>query len=119
MQSDAQPRKRGRPRKYPYANGVRDNAEYQRFDTARVRLELIAMLGGKCRCCEEDWTDFLTIDHVHNDGYLMPQGSRRRYFLIKKELREGKGDRYQVLCANCHVSKSWRGGCTHPAHDLL
>lgn len=34
----------------------------------RLRAEVIAAYGGRCACCGEATPEFLSIDHVNNDG---------------------------------------------------
>lgn len=81
----------------------------------RLRTEVLEALGGKCACCGEKHSEFLTIDHINNDG-----AEHRR--LLKGDLKtmlagikkEGfPKDRYQVLCANCNHAKAYYGGCPH------
>lgn len=76
---------------------------------------VIQKYGGKCACCGEDRTRFLTIDHVNGEG--------------RKEIREDfSGDlykflrwlrdnpvlsKYQILCYNCNCGKRGYGICPH------
>ena len=78
--------------------------------------ELIQKLGGLCACCGERNTAFLTIDHIHNDGYKLGPG--RSSFYRKLVIRARKtGDwpkDLQVLCMNCNFGKHRNGGiCPH------
>jgi len=69
----------------------------------------------KCMCpdCNEDHYDFLTIDHVNNDGAKHREeigvgGSNLYGWLIVNDFPEG----FQVLCMNCNFSKGKHGYCS-------
>lgn len=80
----------------------------------RVRYEVLYHYSNgimECRCCHENCYDFLTIDHVNNDGAEHRRkinGSLYRW-LIKNNFPEG----YQVLCYNCNCAKGNYGKCPH------
>lgn len=82
----------------------------------RIRLEAIAAYGGRCACCGESQTEFLTIDHVYNDGAVERRGDRRltgtKFYQRLKRLGWPK-DRYQLLCFNCNCAKGHFGMCPH------
>jgi hypothetical protein len=74
----------------------------------------------RCACCGESEYDFLTIDHVNNDGakHRMELFGRRDAggvnlyrWLIKKEFPPG----FAVLCMNCNFSKGKHRICIHQA----
>ena len=82
-------------------------------DTYRkIRLEVIALYGGKCVCCGETEPDFLTLDHINNDGFLQrkryPSGSAS-YKIVMKE----RPTDIQILCYNCNCAKGHYGICPH------
>lgn len=91
----------------------------------RLRLKLAAFDsygGSKCACCGETAVEFLSIDHIENNG------SKHR-----KEIASGKTDSpksqaikfyewlransyppgFQVLCMNCNFAKGHFGKCPH------
>jgi hypothetical protein len=39
-----------------------------KLDAQRLKKEVMAAYGGCCSCCGETILDFLTIDHINNDG---------------------------------------------------
>jgi hypothetical protein len=89
------------------------NAQFRRF---RIRMEMIAAYGGCCACCGEQTTEFLTLDHIYNDGAAerratkMPGNQR----LIERLRKQGwPKDRYQLLCFNCNCTKGFFGQCPH------
>lgn len=72
----------------------------------------------KCACCGESEIDFLTIDHVNNDGAR----ERRRLFGTRNYggtrfytwlARNGFPPGLAVLCMNCNLSKGKHGVCAH------
>lgn len=77
--------------------------------------------GSKCNCCGETVLEFLTIDHINNNGAEHRReitgssnrsggGSYMYLWLIKNNFPEG----FQVLCANCQLGKAINGGiCPH------
>lgn len=86
---------------------------------------MLAAYGRKCACCGESRPDFLTLDHVNNDG-----ADRRRElrseggyspktplfgFMYYDHLRRlGWPNRgYAVMCFNCNNAKSALGICPH------
>ena len=71
-----------------------------------------------CACCGETLIEFLTIDHINNDGakHRMEIGGRKDFgghqlyrWLIKQGFPEG----YRVLCINCNFSLGHYGYCPH------
>lgn len=69
--------------------------------------------GYKCACCGETEYEFLTIDHVNNDGaqHRSRVGSRGIYRdIVKQGFPAGP---YQVLCMNCNWGKRRHGVCPH------
>lgn len=80
----------------------------------KLRREVFNAYGGPvCACCEEDEYDFLTLDHINNDGAEQRKkyGSNPRVLQVIKQ--QGFPEGYQVLCANCNTSKGKTGICVH------
>ncbi len=73
--------------------------------------------GWKCNCCGETTPQFLTVDHVDNDGFLDKDSNGRRrtgYSLYYKIVKEGFGSKYQILCMNCnHGKRMTNDVCPH------
>lgn len=87
------------------------------------RKRIIDYYGGKCVCCGESESFFLSIDHINNDG-----ANHRAH--ITKQRGRGKGagsttmdkwieknsypDILQLLCHNCNMGKHLNNGiCPH------
>lgn len=93
-----------------------------RMKTWRIDImrQVIQRYGNKCACCGEERFEFLTIDHINNDGYIerkrkfggRSKGGYRFYVQLLKldYIRED----LQVLCYNCNCGKARCGGtCPH------
>tara|TARA_R100001530_G_C4296365_1_gene149338 strand:+ start:177 stop:779 length:603 start_codon:yes stop_codon:yes gene_type:complete len=65
------------------------------------RKEIFRLEGGKCLCCGMDDPMYFQIDHVYNDG------NGRVVSLL---MYLATPERYQLLCANCNISKHLNGG---------
>lgn len=66
----------------------------------------------KCACCGESQIEFLSIDHINNDGAEHRKEIGRSQitnWLIQNKLPEG----FQVLCFNCNFAKGIYGTCPH------
>lgn len=80
------------------------------------KLKIIKEYGGKCSCCGEDTVEFLTIDHINNDGAECRKntnqgtGGKLYRWLIKNNYPK---DNYQLLCYNCNCAKGFFGYCPH------
>ena len=78
-----------------------------------------------CACCGETALDFLTIDHINNNGNKHRKdlfgkkavaGDMFYNWLIKNNYPSG----YQVLCFNCNIGKSIHGGlCPHKEVQII
>lgn len=60
----------------------------------------------QCACCGESIYEFLTINHINNDGAehrrTVGSGTAFHYWLVKNNFPEG----YQVLCFNCNCGRN-------------
>lgn len=85
-----------------------------RDSVLRLRdLVFVAYGGPVCSCCGEDIVEFLTIDHIENDGasHRRKIGQTSLYRWLKKNHFPSG---YQVLCMNCNWGKHICGGiCPH------
>jgi hypothetical protein len=80
------------------------------------KIKIIKEYGGKCICCGENELEFLTIDHINNNGAeerkITKQGTGGKLYrwLIKNNFPK---DNYQLLCYNCNCAKGFFGYCPH------
>lgn len=85
-----------------------------------LKLKIFDHYGNKCNCCGEDIFEFLTIDHINNDG------ADHRRKLTGDKIRNGSSFVYkwivqnnfpssvQLLCWNCNCGKRMNNGiCPH------
>lgn len=81
----------------------------------KLRREVIAAYGGKCSCCDEATFEFLSLDHVNNDGaqHRRELGANGGTTVMAWARRNGYPPSLQILCHNCHGAKSWHGRCPH------
>jgi hypothetical protein len=81
----------------------------RRLHRKKLKEQVIAHLGGKCKHCGFADVRALQIDHVFNDGYAeRKKTSGIRNSATCKYLRHVLADeegRYQLLCANCNWIK--------------
>jgi len=74
----------------------------------KLKLEVLTHYGGgtpKCACCGESIIEFLTIDHINNNGekHRKQIGSGGGFYRWLKENNFPKG--YRVLCFNCNCGR--------------
>jgi len=84
---------------------------------AKLKLSVFSVYGMACTCCGEDCLDFLTIDHVNNDGAKHRKevggGSSLYRWLVKNKFPR---DGFEAMCFNCNLGRRVAGGvCPHQA----
>jgi|SRR5208337_5315037 len=73
----------------------------------------------KCACCGEEHIEFLSLDHINNNGAeerRKMSGSGQGWggeFLYRILRRNNYPNGYQVLCLNCNFAKGHFGVCPH------
>jgi len=97
---------------------------HKKMKMLEIKIEGIKEYGSKCVCCGEHRQNFLTIDHVNNDGACerrelnRSRGNKQKYtgkklWALLKSLGYPK-DRYRLLCFNCNSGRHINGGiCPH------
>lgn len=91
------------------------------FDSVKLlkrkrRAELIKRYGGKCVCCGETRYNFLTFDHVNNNGAEERRkfkGTRGTGTFLYKLYHGPIREDIVILCYNCNCSKGFYGECPH------
>lgn len=68
------------------------------------------MYGGRCACCGIATYEFLTLDHVQNDGNI-DRKNHNSYNAYRKAIKLYDINKYQVLCMNCNFVKGKYGQC--------
>lgn len=83
-----------------YYDRVGKGKEHKRIQI--LKSQLLIMLGGICNNCKR--TDYLTLDHINNDGHAERYTSK--WAIIRKIIKdEIKRKNYQLLCHNCNQKK--------------
>ena len=84
----------------------------------RLKENILKHYGSKCACCGETHIEFLTLDHINNDG----NEQRRKLFGRNRSVgvqfyawvrRNNYPDDLQILCWNCNQAKAFYGICPH------
>lgn len=94
----------------------------QREYDLSIKIKVIMAYGGKCTCCEEDTIEFLTVDHINNDGAEdrkkngRKSGGKLYRWLIQNNFPK---ENYQILCYNCNCAKGFFGYCPHHKPDIV
>lgn len=87
--------------------------ESGRRANARLKNEIIEAYGGKCVCCGETTTEFMTIDHAYgraNDQEPRRTGKDLYRWLKKMGFPQ---DGFQLMCFNCNSARGFLGRCPH------
>lgn len=83
----------------------------------RIKDKFFDTYGRKCNCpgCSEIRREYLTLDHVQNDGAIRKKEHHGRGLgEYRRAIREYRPDIYQTLCFNCNCGKERNGGsCPH------
>jgi len=90
--------------------------EKKRNRRQRRRLTILTHYGGDpphCECCGESNIEFLTIDHINNDGAEHRKEIGGSAALPKWIIDNGFPDGFRVLCYNCNCSIGSYGYCPH------
>jgi len=87
----------------------------------RMRLQMIDAYGGKCACCGESTKEFLTIDHIKNDGCKKRKEGEPIGAALYRKLKEKNWPKedYQLLCMNCNFAKGHWKICPHQRQDNI
>lgn len=80
-----------------------------------LRREVMQHYGDRCACCGETTYEFLSLDHINNDG-SKHRGSIRynqgNWKMLLDIRNRGYPPIYQILCMNCNWAKRY-GQCPH------
>ena len=83
--------------------------EHQHEYNKRIKMRVIAGYGGKCQCpggCDCAVPEFLTIDHVNNDGHK-DRKIRHTSGLYRWLLKNGcPRENYRLMCYNCNCGRA-------------
>jgi hypothetical protein len=88
-------------------------AERQRRRRARLREEAFTAYGDTCACCHEGHLEFLTFDHIAEDGAAHRREVGQVYSILAVMQAQGWPPILQTLCWNCNWAKHRYGICPH------
>ena len=95
------------------------NKERDKIRRDKIKYDIINHYGGKCACCGEDTKEFLSIDHINNDGGRHRKSLHSCYKVGGSSFYQWiKNNHFpkdlQILCFNCNCGKQVNGGiCPH------
>jgi hypothetical protein len=75
------------------------------------KAAFVAYGGAVCVCCGETHFEFLTIDHIKNNGFSHRKAVGNDIYNWLKQNCYPKG--YRVLCMNCNFARGLCGTCPH------
>lgn len=110
-----------------YSRGPCQNFEKRKFCSrkccgASIRVEknakqrrkeqVLKAYGGVCCCCGEHRPEFMSLDHVNNDGaeHRRQVGQSNVYAWAVKN---GFPDSLRLMCFNCNMGRAFFGVCPH------
>lgn len=108
-------------RKYYKKNREKILAYHKKW-RINLRKRLLKKYGSKCVCCGESQWEFLSFDHVNNDGgedrkawararnYKSLSTSASYYLEL---LNSPKRKDLRILCGSCHFAYTHFGYCPH------
>jgi len=80
----------------------------------KMRMLILNRYGNKCVCCGESIQEFLTIDHILNDGNIERKKFKSQDEYYRWIIKENFPDTLQILCMNCNFGKRMnKGVCPH------
>lgn len=88
-------------------------AKWEKSYRLKIRLMVLEHYGRACACCQEARIEFLTIDHMANNGHRHRKeepGARSIYkWLVRNKFPLG----FRTLCFNCNQARAIYGQCPH------
>lgn len=90
-------------------------SDHERIARRRRREEMFTAYGNRCACCGESQFEFLTLDHINNDGaaHRKELGGNVPDLVCRDLRKRGWPEGYQLLCWNCNCAKGFYGECPH------
>ena len=91
--------------------GIAASRTRNRALRARYRSDVVNAYGGRCTCCGESESTFLTLEHKNRDG------SQHRVLrgdgVWLDVIRLGFPERFTILCMNCNWAERHGQPCPH------
>jgi len=80
---------------------------YHREQRATLRKQVIEAYGHKCQWCGTTTYEYLSIDHVNNDGKQDRKRFTDQRAFYKWIIKNDYPETLQILCFNCNCSKEY------------
>lgn len=92
------------------------SGESRRKSNRKLKAEMFAAYGSKCKCCGETREQFLTLDHIGGGGneHRRRLGHSRGSWVELRRLGWPQ-DKYRLLCMNCNWVRRLGAACPHEA----
>jgi hypothetical protein len=89
-----------------------DCNEKARDRNKKIKLDVLKAYGNQCVCCGEKQYEFLSLDHINNDG-AAHRIQTKRTNIYRWAKASNYPDTIQLMCFNCNLSKGFFGICPH------
>ncbi len=99
-----------------YVNNKEKMSARMKTNNHKRRLMVLEYYGGKptqCACCGERGIEFLTVDHIENNGHFHRKTDVGAGNICLWLIRNNFPDGFQILCFNCNITKGFYGVCAH------
>lgn len=106
-------------RHYQKQNGGHGQSKWQKKTLEKLRHIVITHYSEDnknpfCSCCGENIYEFLTLDHINNDGATHKKSlSNNPISLHNDIINSGFPPVYDVLCHNCNWARGFLKKCPH------
>lgn len=92
--------------------------KYARDARRCLKNIILQAYGTVCQCCGESRYEFLSLDHINNDGAthrkeLAKRNIRGGFYFYRWLIQNKFPPGLQVLCFNCNLAKGFHGYCPH------
>ncbi len=88
------------------------NPDRFKLQRGKLRAEVLSAYGSRCACCGETTPEFLTVDHINNDGAAHRKVIKSKLYEWLRANSFPKAG-FQLLCFNCNCAKGIHGQCPH------
>lgn len=96
-----------------YKRNDKKEKKYRNNYNKKIKLKVFTHYGLFCNCCGENTYEFLTIDHINNDGYLDRRKGKLGSGFYMWVVKNNFPNDLQTLCMNCNWGKRVTGVCPH------
>ena len=93
--------------------------QYRKY-RLKIKTQIMQHYGNKCNCCGEDTFEFLSIDHINDDGSKHRKEISPKYHhhipntvIYRWIIKNNYPDDFQILCFNCNTAKHYHKICPH------